>query len=108
VRRGGTLDLAAVDEALELEGIDALGLDALDRAYVQALAGVYGCGPAGVEAIAASMGEDAGTLEDVVEPYLLQLGFVARTRQGRRLTKAACDHVGAAWKGPADGGLFEA
>ncbi len=107
VRRSGTVDLSAVDEALALEGIDALGLDALDRAYVAALAGVYGCGPAGVEAIAASMGEDSGTLEDVVEPYLLQIGFVARTRQGRRLTKAACDHAGVPWHGPADGNLFE-
>ncbi len=48
----------------------------------------------GLEAIAASLGEDAGTLEDVVEPYLLQIGFLARTRQGRRLTPAAANHLG--------------
>jgi hypothetical protein len=54
----------------------------------------YGGGPAGLEAIAASIGEDALTLEDVVEPYLLQVGFLARTRQGRRLTVAAFRHLG--------------
>jgi Holliday junction DNA helicase RuvB len=83
-----------VDDALALEGVDALGLDELDRRYLRALATTYGGGPAGLEAIAASLGEDALTLEDVVEPYLLQVGFLARTRQGRRLTDAAFRHVG--------------
>jgi Holliday junction DNA helicase RuvB len=54
---------------------------------------VYRGGPVGLEAIAATLSEDAGTLEDVVEPYLLQIGFLARTRQGRRLTANAADHL---------------
>jgi Holliday junction DNA helicase RuvB len=94
VRAGGRLDARTVDDALALEGVDALGLDELDRRYLRALATTYGGGPAGLEAIAASLGEDALTLEDVVEPYLLQVGFLARTRQGRRLTDAAFRHVG--------------
>jgi Holliday junction DNA helicase RuvB len=94
VRAGGRLDGRTVDDALALEGIDALGLDELDRRYLHTLATTYGGGPAGLEAIAASIGEDALTLEDVVEPYLLQVGFLARTRQGRRLTVAAFRHLG--------------
>ena len=94
VRAGGRLDGRTVDDALALEGIDALGLDELDRRYLRALATTYRGGPAGLEAIAASLGEDALTLEDVVEPYLLQVGFLARTRQGRRMTDAAFRHLG--------------
>ena len=75
-----------VNAALSLEGIDDAGLDTLDRTYLETIATTYEGGPVGVEAIAASMGEDAGTLQDVVEPYLLQAGFLARTRQGRQIT----------------------
>ncbi len=94
VRAGGRIDEAVVAEALALEGVDELGLDDLDRAYLQTLAGTYQGGPAGLEAIAATLGEDSGTLEDVVEPFLLQIGFLARTRTGRRLTPAAAKHLG--------------
>ena len=55
---------------------------------------VYEGGPAGIEAIAATLGEERDTLEDVVEPYLLQLGFVRRTKRGREITKQACEHLG--------------
>jgi Holliday junction DNA helicase RuvB len=96
VRGGGDLGEATIEGALALEGIDALGLDELDRRYLRVLASTYGGGPAGLEAIAATVGEDSQTLEDVVEPYLLQLGFLARTRQGRRLTVPACRHLGVA------------
>ena len=87
VRRDNVINRVVVDEALQLEGIDDTGLDALDRTYLQTLATVYEGGPAGVEAIAATMGEDAGTLQDVVEPYLLQAGYLSRTRQGRKITE---------------------
>lgn len=93
VRASGALSTDVVADALHLEGVDELGLDELDRTYLRTLGGIYSGGPAGLEAIAASMNEDAGTLEDVVEPYLLQLGFLARTRQGRRLTEQAALHV---------------
>lgn len=98
VRADGTITESVVSDALQLEGIDALGLDELDRTYLRIIAETYHGGPVGLEAIAATMGEDAGTLEDVVEPFLLQIGFVARTRQGRQLTPAAADHIGVVLK----------
>jgi Holliday junction DNA helicase RuvB len=94
VRGSGVLDGDVVDVALKLEGIDALGLDELDRKYLRVLDETYRGGPVGVEAVAATLNEDAGTLEDAVEPYLLQIGFLARTRRGRQLTHIADDHMG--------------
>ncbi len=108
VKARGQVSQAVIDDALALEGVDRLGLDELDRAYLRTIAGVYACGPVGLEAVAATMNEDAGTLEDVVEPFLLQTGFLARTRRGRALTRAGCDHLGVPFK-PADDrtdGLF--
>lgn len=93
VKADGTLSPQVVDDALALEGVDELGLDELDRKYLRVIAKVYRGGPVGVEAIAATLGEDAGTLEDVVEPYLLQLGFLARTRKGRQLTHEAAKYL---------------
>jgi Holliday junction DNA helicase RuvB len=104
-RAGGRADLAAVDAALKIEGIDARGLDDFDRKYLRAIADVYRGGPVGLEAIAATLGDDAGTLEDAVEPYLLQIGLLARTRQGRRLTRAGADAIGVAL--PEPDALFE-
>ena len=86
VRCDGNFDADVVNAALTLEGIDEVGMDALDRTYMETIAQTYEGGPVGVEAVAASMGEDAGTLQDVVEPYLLQVGFLARTRIGRQIT----------------------
>ncbi len=94
VRASGRMDDAVVGDALALEGVDELGLDGLDRAYLRTLAETYRGGPAGLEAIAATLSEDSGTLEDVVEPFLLQIGFLARTRQGRRLTASGALHMG--------------
>lgn len=93
VKTKGRLDGACVDDALALEGVDALGLDRLDRSYLTTIATTYAGGPVGLETVAATMNEDAGTIEDVVEPYLLQMGFLARTRRGRALTRAACEHM---------------
>jgi Holliday junction DNA helicase RuvB len=94
VRAQGRADSDAVMAALRLEGIDDIGLDDLDRKYMRAVADIYGGGPVGLEAIAATLAEDAGTIEDLVEPYLLQIGFLARTRQGRRLTKQGAESIG--------------
>ena len=91
VRCDKQIDPSVVDKALQLEGIDSVGLDALDRAYLEILVSIYEGGPVGVEAIAATMGEDAGTLQDVVEPYLLQAGYLARTRQGRKITRSGSE-----------------
>lgn len=94
VRAKGLLTIEVVERALEIQQIDALGLDELDRAYMRTLAEVYEGGPAGIEALAATMGQERDTLEDVVEPYLLQIGFVVRTRQGRLITRAGAGHLG--------------
>ena len=93
VRSHGALTPSVVEEALALEGVDGEGLDELDRKYLSTIFETYGGGPVGLEAIAATMGDDATTLEDVVEPYLLQKGFLARTRQGRCLTQRAGEHL---------------
>lgn len=94
VKGEGILTSRIVESALKMEQIDSLGLDELDRAFLRALAEVYDGGPAGIEAIAATLGEERDTLEDVVEPYLLQTGFVRRTKRGREITKQACKHLG--------------
>ncbi|MEE8169642.1 MAG: Holliday junction branch migration DNA helicase RuvB [Phycisphaerae bacterium] len=94
VRANGALNAPVVEKALEIQQIDGLGLDELDRAYLSALMRTYDGGPAGIEALAATMGQERDTLEDMVEPYLLQIGFVTRTRQGRCATRAAFDHLG--------------
>lgn len=94
VKGTGKLSIDIVESALKMEQIDALGLDELDRSFLRALVTVYDGGPAGIEAIAATLGEERDTLEDVVEPYLLQVGFVRRTKRGREVTKAACEHLG--------------
>lgn len=94
VRSAGKVTDAVVKDALMLEGVDDRGLDELDRKYLRTIVDTYGGGPVGLEAIAATMGDDSTTLEDVVEPYLLQVGFLARTRQGRCLTHLACEHLG--------------
>ena len=89
VRASGRLSTSIVDDALRLEGVDDL-----DRDYLKTIASIYAGGPVGLEAVAATMNEDSGTLEDVVEPYLLQIGFLARTRRGRTLTARACERMG--------------
>jgi Holliday junction DNA helicase RuvB len=110
VRADGTLSADTVSRTLQLEGVDELGLDDLDRRYLKVIGEVYEGGPVGLEAVAATLGEDAGTLEDVVEPFLLQAALVARTRKGRQLTARGAEHVGL--KLPTDrdaegGSLFE-
>jgi Holliday junction DNA helicase RuvB len=94
VRAGGVITLAVAREALEFEGVDQLGLDALDRELLRTLIQTYQGGPAGIEALAASLHEDSETLEEVVEPFLLKAGLIARTPSGRRATAAAYAHLG--------------
>ena len=94
VRGRGRVDAAAVKAGLELEGVDANGLDELDRKYLRTLARTYRGGPVGLETLAATIGEDADTLEDLVEPFLLRSGLLARTRQGRRLTADGAARIG--------------
>jgi Holliday junction DNA helicase RuvB len=96
VRANGRITAEVADEALEREGVDELGLDRLDRAFLRTIVEQYRGGPVGIGAIAATLTEDAETLEDVVEPYLLKEGFVTRTAAGRRATPIAFRHLGVA------------
>jgi Holliday junction DNA helicase RuvB len=102
VEAKGKLTVPVTKAALQLEGIDDRGLDDQDRAFLRTLIDIYNGGPAGVEAIAATMGEEVDTLVDVIEPYLLQTALVTRTRQGRRATKTAYDHLGLKYIPPKD------
>jgi Holliday junction DNA helicase RuvB len=94
VRADGRVTSTVADEALQREGVDEVGLDRLDRAFLRALVESYHGGPAGIAAIAATLNEDAQTLEDVVEPYLLKAGFVVRTASGRKATAGAYERLG--------------
>jgi Holliday junction DNA helicase RuvB len=100
VEGNGKLTLPITKSALELAGIDERGLDDQDRQFLKTVIDVYDGGPVGIDAVAATMGEERDTLEDVIEPYLLQNAFVTRTRQGRRATKVAYEHLGMKWKPP--------
>ncbi len=94
VRADGEITQQVAAEALSLMGIDALGLDELDRRYLLAIIEKFGGGPVGLETIAASINEEADTIEDVVEPYMLQLGFIERRPRGRIATPHAYRHLG--------------
>ena len=94
VKGNGKLTVEAVQSALKLEGIDELGLDELDRQFLRTIIEIYNGGPVGIEAVAATLGEETGTLIDVVEPFLLQIGFLARTKRGRVATIKAYEHLG--------------
>ena len=87
--------------------VDKRGLDRLDRGYLSALIERFDGGPAGIEAIAASLSEERGTLEDVVEPFLLQIGFIARTPRGRVASRLAYEHLGIPLSGDAPLGVSQ-
>ncbi|MBI2885780.1 MAG: Holliday junction branch migration DNA helicase RuvB [Chloroflexi bacterium] len=99
VYHGGAITLAVVDAALAREGVDARGLDRLDRLYLATILENYNGGPVGLEALAATLNEDPRLLVEVVEPFLLKLGFVNRTPGGRRATDLAREHLGVPAKG---------
>lgn len=94
VRKNGRITKDVAQEALGLLDIDAMGLDRLDRQILEAVVDKYGGGPVGLSTLAACLSEDPGTLEDVYEPYLLQIGFLERTPRGRSVTKRALEYMG--------------
>lgn len=94
VKRDGKITADATEEALKLHGIDRMGLDNVDRKVLAVIHESFGGGPVGIESIAATMNEEPDTIVDIVEPFLLKIGFLKRTPRGRELTKAACDHMG--------------
>ncbi len=97
VRFDGVITKEVADTALDLMDVDRMGLDRVDRNLLLTLIRTFDGGPAGLETLAASIGEDPGTLEDLVEPYLLQNGLLHRTPRGRVATKAAYEHLGLAF-----------
>ncbi|MGL4651276.1 MAG: Holliday junction DNA helicase RuvB C-terminal domain-containing protein, partial [Caldilineaceae bacterium] len=107
VRADGHITLKVAQEALALLDIDWLGLDDLDRRVLEAIILKFNGGPVGLDTLAASISEEADTIMDVVEPYLLQLGFLDRTPRGRVATRAAYAHMGVNFPDrPEQAGLF--
>jgi len=102
-----SIDAAVADKALSRLEIDALGLDAMDRRYLTMIADLYGGGPVGVETLAAGLSEPRDTIEDVIEPYLIQLGLIARTARGRCLNGRGYTHLGLNPPPGAQAGLFD-
>jgi Holliday junction DNA helicase RuvB len=94
VKADGRIDERIADAALDLLEVDPLGFDTLDRKFLTAIIDRFEGGPVGIDSIAAAVGEERGTLEDVVEPFLIQKGFMVRTARGRMVTRASYLHFG--------------
>jgi Holliday junction DNA helicase RuvB len=94
VKANGHIDVAVASAALDMLAVDPEGFDALDRKYLLTIIERFDGGPVGVESIAAAIAEDRGTLEDVVEPFLIQQGFILRTARGRMAARKAYEHFG--------------
>ncbi|MCL4246491.1 MAG: Holliday junction branch migration DNA helicase RuvB, partial [Candidatus Dadabacteria bacterium] len=93
VRADGVIDGGVAAAALEMLEVDALGLDGLDRAILEAIITKFGGGPVGIESIAAAVSEDKDTLEDVYEPFLIREGLIVKTPRGRAVTPLAYKHL---------------
>jgi Holliday junction DNA helicase RuvB len=106
VRAEGTIDQAVAQEALALLEVDPLGLDDIDRRVLRTIIEKFDGGPVGLDTIGAALSEEPDTIMDVVEPYLLQLGFLDRTPRGRVATRRAYEHLGIAYQEPAQPTLF--
>ena len=94
VKYEGVITKEVAEESLDLLNVDKLGLDQNDRAYLTAIVDKYSGGPVGLETLAVSLGEDSGTVEDMIEPYLLLQGLIDRTKRGRVATESAYRHLG--------------
>jgi Holliday junction DNA helicase RuvB len=106
VAGASTVTAEVADQSLLKLEVDSLGLDAMDRRYLTMIAETYAGGPVGVETLAAGLAEPRDTIEDVVEPFLIQLGLVARTARGRCLNDSGWKHLGIAPPTGSQGGLF--
>jgi Holliday junction DNA helicase RuvB len=102
-----SIDAGVADKALDRLEIDGLGLDAMDRRYLTMIADLYGGGPVGIETLAAGLSEPRDTIEDVIEPYLIQLGIIARTARGRCLNGRGWLHLGLTPPTGSQSGLFD-
>jgi Holliday junction DNA helicase RuvB len=99
VKGDGVITAEIADRALNMLDIDKLGLDNVDRRMLEAIIRFYNGGPVGLETLAATVGEEAVTIEDVCEPYLIRIGFLTRTPRGRCVTRLACEHLGLSYGG---------
>ncbi len=106
VKADGCINQAVADAALAMLDVDPLGFDVMDRKLLEAVIHRFDGGPVGLENVAAAIGEEAGTIEDVIEPYLIQQGYIQRTPRGRVATAAAYKHLGLVAPGR-EGSLFE-
>jgi len=104
VRGNGSIDITIAKSALNSLEIDSLGLDNVDRMLLSTIIEKFDGGPVGLDTLAASTGEDSGTIEEVIEPYLLQLGYINKTPRGRTATRLAYEHLGFAFSKKDDGG----
>jgi Holliday junction DNA helicase RuvB len=105
IKGDGTITLAITDMALEALNVDRNGLDEMDNRMLSAIIDKFQGGPVGLTTIATAIGENAGTLEEVYEPFLIQEGFLMRTPRGRKATEKAYKHLGKDM-GYSQGGLF--
>jgi len=106
VRAGGAITREVADAAMAMLKVDPEGFDEIDRRLLHTIVDAFDGGPVGVESLAAALSEERGTIEDVIEPYLIQQGFLIRTARGRMATPKAYRHIGLKPK-PGTGGLFE-
>ena len=104
IRAGGVITLEVARQGMDLLDVDELGLEKLDRAMLETMIDKFAGGPVGLETLSAMTGEDASTIEDVYEPYLMQLGFLTRTPRGRVVMPAAYEHLGHKPQTPPDEG----
>jgi Holliday junction DNA helicase RuvB len=103
VRSDGRVTRAVADAGLAMLDVDPEGLDLLDRRLLEAVIGKFSGGPVGIDNLAAAIGEERDTIEDVVEPYLIQQGYLQRTARGRIATAAAYRHFGLTAQSPVEG-----
>ena len=94
VKKDGRITMEATEEALKSHGVDAMGLDNVDRKVINVMHESFDGGPVGIESIAATLNEEPDTIVDIVEPFLLKIGFLKRTPRGRELTEKAYKHMG--------------
>ncbi|MCD6218401.1 Holliday junction branch migration DNA helicase RuvB [bacterium] len=105
VKADGKINKEIAEKALELENVDKLGLDGLDRKFLTTIIDIYNGGPVGIETISATLQEEPDVLSEMVEPFLLKIGFLSRTKRGRHATHLAFKHLGKS--GGPQAGLFE-
>ncbi len=107
VKSNGKINIDNSKKSLDAEGIDSIGLDSLDRKFLKVIIEYYKGGPVGIEALGATLNEESDTLVDVVEPYLLKIGYLQRTRRGRMVSREAVKHLDMKIDQSGQGTLFE-